>query len=74
MEAGDLACVEDVLGRDFAIVQEGETVLSDLWFELQARRLAEQTGVALDDDLRQRVRAELKPPSRIDFRSVDEVE
>lgn len=72
MELGDLQAVEEVLQRDYSIVQEGETVLTDLWFELQARRQAAQTGQPLTDDLRQKVKAECAPPSRIDFRSVNE--
>jgi hypothetical protein len=70
--AGDLEAVEQVLERDFASVQEGETVLSDLWFELQARKLAAATGQPLTDALRQQARQQFPPPARIDFRSIGE--
>jgi hypothetical protein len=69
---GNLDAVEQVLQREFAVVREGETMLSDLWFEVQARRQAEKTGQQLTEDLRQKVRSELQPPARIDFRSFDE--
>ena len=36
------------LQREYAVVREGETMLSDLWFELQARRLAAQDRPAAD--------------------------
>jgi len=68
----DLDAVEQVLAIEYAGVREGETVLSDLWFELQARKTARQSGRALDEDLRRAVRKTCPPPSRIDFRSFNE--
>jgi tetratricopeptide (TPR) repeat protein len=69
---GDLDAVEAVLQRDFAVVREGEIVLTDLWFELQARREAARSGRALDAALREQVRQLYPPPARIDFRSINE--
>ena len=57
---GDLAAVEQVLQHEYAVVREGETTLSDLWFELHAR----QFGIS-----RQEAQALYPPPARIDFRS-----
>lgn len=65
---GDLAGVEEILDHEFATVREGEVTLTDLWFAVQARRIAEAEGVPLDDDLHRRVRRELEPPRRLDFR------
>ena len=73
MELGELEVVERVLSREFAVIQEGETVLTNLWFELQARKVAAQTGQRLDLSLRRKVKTEYIPPARIDFRSVNEV-
>jgi len=73
MELGELDVVERILEREFAVVQEGETVLTDLWFELQARKVAALTSQPLDRLLRQKIKTEYKPPSRIDFRSINEV-
>jgi hypothetical protein len=73
MQLGNLDAVEQVLQRNYAVVREGEITLSDLWFELHARRLSAQTGEPLTQALRQKVRAELKPPARIDFRSFNEI-
>lgn len=69
---GDLEAVEEVLAIEYAGVREGETVLSDLWFELQAQRTAQQSGRALDEALRREVRKACPPPARIDFRSFNE--
>lgn len=71
MELDDLPVLEEVLARQYAVVREGETVLSDLWFELHARRESARTGRPLDDDLRREVRQLFPPPSRIDFRSIE---
>ncbi len=72
LELGFLDEVEPVFEWEFAVIREGQTLLSDLWFELQAHRLSAKTGQALTPELRQKVRAEYKPPAHIDFRSVDE--
>jgi tetratricopeptide (TPR) repeat protein len=60
MALGDLASVEEVLRREYAVIREGETTLTDLWFELHARR----TGCSLEE-----ARTLYPPPPGIDFRS-----
>jgi hypothetical protein len=47
-------------------------VLSDWWFEMQARLEARRSGRALDDALRKETRQTCPPPARIDFRSHNE--
>ena len=69
---GDLQAVEAVLARDFAVIREGETMLTDLWFEVQARRLAEKNHVPMSAELLREVRRHETPPARIDFRSFSE--
>ncbi len=73
MQLGDLEAVEQVLQREYAVVREGESLLSDLWFELQVRRISAQNGEPLSEALRQKVRKERQPPARIDFRSFNEM-
>lgn len=72
IQLNDLDAVEQVLDRRYAEIREGETTLSDLWFELHARREAQRTGRPLDDSLRQEIRGHFPPPSHIDFRSFNE--
>lgn len=72
LQLGDLDAVEQALQREYATVREGETVLTDLWFELHARREAQRSGGAVDDALREAVRLRYPPPARIDFRSFNE--
>jgi tetratricopeptide (TPR) repeat protein len=75
LELGMLDKVEQILGgddepgREFAVIQEGQTLLTDLWFELQARKISFQTGEPLSEKVRRKVKLELVPPRRIDFRS-----
>lgn len=73
LELGLLEQVEPVFERDFAVIREGQTLLSDLWFELQARQRAARTGAPLDEAMRKAVRRECPPPAHIDFRSVNEL-
>ncbi len=70
LDAGDLARVEGILrgGIEVPDMREGEVMLSDLWYGMHERRLAAAEGVALDDELRRRVRSECPPPADIDFR------
>ena len=69
LERSDLNMVEAVLKREFAVVREGETQLTDIWFEMRARQVAAETGQQLDDTLRQEVKRRYPPPASIDFRS-----
>lgn len=58
----------DLLNYDFANIREGETSLSDLWVEVQARRIGEEEGLKMSEDLRRRALAECPPPANLDFR------
>ncbi|NLF22051.1 MAG: DUF5107 domain-containing protein [Lentisphaerae bacterium] len=49
-------------------IREGETILSDTWFALAARRLALETGLPVDDALRTRARQTYPLPPHLDFR------
>lgn len=53
---------------DVANIREKETILSDLWFGWQARRVARERGVKVDEELNRLVRREFPPPPRFDFR------
>ena len=65
----DLDAAEALLDRiELEDVREGENPLTDLWFAIQAKRLAAAEGVPIDDALRQRVRRTLHPPKHLDFR------
>jgi len=59
----------DKLFRDLEIhdLREGEISLSDIWYDLQARRAAQRDNVPVDDKLRERIRAECPPPYRLNF-------
>ena len=71
LQQNDLDALEEVLGREYAVVREGEVTMTDLWFELHARREAQRLGKPLDEDLRNEVKKRFPPPAHIDFRSVE---
>lgn len=73
LELGDLPAVEDVLARDYAVIREGETLLTDLWFEVHARRLAQERQVEYTPELLREVKRHTTPPARIDFRAFNEM-
>jgi len=68
LELGDLAVVESVLQREYAVIREGETELTDLWADMWIRRLAAQTGQPVDCFQRREILEKYPPPSTIDFR------
>jgi hypothetical protein len=57
-----------VLQHEFATIRESEVSLSDLWFEMHTRRLAQEEGMPADDALRARVEHDFPPPTVIDYR------
>lgn len=65
----DLDQAESILG-DLVVPDlcESETSLSDLWFELQEKRLAARENRPIDAELKKRARREYPPPERLDFR------
>ena len=71
LKIGDLAHAEKILlDKDLVVpdIREGELMLSDTWYGLQAQRAAMETGVPVDDALLARVRKECPPPKNLDFR------
>jgi len=70
VQLGNLDEVEPLFQQTFATIREGETTLTDIWFEYHARRFA--AGKPGDDALRARARKEFPPPKPIDFRMITE--
>lgn len=68
LHENDLETLESLLDHEYETISEGETTLTDLWFAMHERRLAQQEGIAIDESLRARVRREFPPPAHIDFR------
>ena len=68
LDTGDLIKADQMLNGsiELADVREGEIMLTDLWFRMQAIKLG-GTGEA-DDPLLAQVRKTAKPPAHLDFR------
>ncbi len=71
LELGDLDPVDKILRHEFAVIREGETELTDIWFELIYRRYVASNDLPLDEKTRQEIRLSHQPPLHIDFRSVN---
>ncbi|MGI6609505.1 MAG: DUF5107 domain-containing protein [Limnochordia bacterium] len=69
-ETGDFEKAEGLLRSDIELsdLREGEVVLSDLWYAIQEQRVAGAEGIAVDENLRRRVRRESPLPPHLDFR------
>jgi tetratricopeptide (TPR) repeat protein len=52
-------------------LREGDTALTDMWFEIQARKLAKEKETSYGPELLQQVKKELVPPKQLDFRMAD---
>lgn len=70
LAVGDLARATHVFESGLVVedLREGDLTLDVLWNELQARRLSEALGRAVDDTLRRRARDERPIPPEFDFR------
>jgi hypothetical protein len=66
----DLAFAEAALHAEYASIREGARDLSDLWFGLQAKRIAARSGMSCADAM-VAVMASCPPPYHIDFRIVE---
>lgn len=66
-ERGDDAFLEELFRRPLAYIKEGETRLVDIWYAMQARRLAKERGIPVDAALEAEVRKTCPPPPAIDF-------
>lgn len=74
LSLGRLDEAERVLLGDLVIpdLREGHVLLSDLWYDLQAQRLAVRSGGPVTDALRETVRRTLPLPAHLDFRQAAE--
>jgi tetratricopeptide (TPR) repeat protein len=68
VELGEYGFVETIFNRELAVIQEGETTLTDVWFKAEARKLAQARGVPCTDQLIEEAKKTLTPPKNIDFR------
>ncbi|MBE0698037.1 MAG: DUF5107 domain-containing protein [Anaerolineaceae bacterium] len=67
----DLKSVEEVLSREYSVIREGETSLTDLWFDLQALKETGKPWNKLPVIDQQEIARRCPPPARIDFRSAN---
>ena len=70
-----LDIAEELIMRDHATIREGENSLTDMWFELCAKKMAAAEGIdpaALDkaelEKLKEKAEEDCPPPRSIDFR------
>jgi tetratricopeptide (TPR) repeat protein len=70
---GDLHVVEEFFERplDIVDIREGELSLSEMWFDLQAAKLAAAEGKPADEAAIRRLRLQCPPPPGFDFRMSD---
>jgi tetratricopeptide (TPR) repeat protein len=71
LQLGHFEFLAKIFTRTFAQIREGETTLVAIWFEHQAILEAQHLGVAVDDQLREKVRHSTRPPKNIDFRMIE---
>jgi tetratricopeptide (TPR) repeat protein len=73
LETGNLDGIDGLFDREYATIREGEVTLTDLWFALHERKLADAEKLPIDDVLRKHVRQNFPPPENIDFRIISEI-
>jgi tetratricopeptide (TPR) repeat protein len=68
LELGDYATVERLVHHEYAVVREGESELTDLWFRMWYQRTS--PDAPLNDAEKAAVRQQYPPPTHIDFRMI----
>lgn len=68
LELGEYGSLEPILRREYAVVQEGETGLTDVWFDMWSRKLYEEKWQTLDIEKKAHIQSLYPPPEMIDFR------
>jgi hypothetical protein len=68
VELGEYGFIQTILGRELAVIQEGETTLTDIWFKAEAQRIAKERAVPYSEQLFEEAKKTLTPPKNIDFR------
>jgi tetratricopeptide (TPR) repeat protein len=68
VEVGEYGFIGNIFNRELAVIQEGETTLTDIWFKAEAQKLAKTRGVPYTEELLGEVKKTLTPPKNIDFR------
>jgi hypothetical protein len=69
LELGDLQMTRKMLEAEYAVVREGETELTDIWFDICYKQHVLETNQPLDAETRRMVQRLNPPPTSIDFRS-----
>lgn len=57
-----------VINREFASIREGETSITDMWFQVQAQQLAKERNQPYTPQLLDEVTRTMTPPEAIDMR------
>jgi hypothetical protein len=68
VELGEYGFLEGIFNRELAVIQEGETTLTDIWFKAEAQKIAKGRGIPYTEKLVEEARKTLTPPKNIDFR------
>jgi hypothetical protein len=68
VEVGEYDFIENIFNRELAVIQEGETTLTDIWFRVKAQKLAKERGVPCTEAFVEELKKTLTPPKNIDFR------
>jgi len=68
LETGHLDFVAGIFEHEYAVIREGEVLLTELWFKYNAKMLARQRGVKYSSELIEECKKLYPPPRRIDFR------
>ncbi|REE80145.1 uncharacterized protein DUF5107 [Paenibacillus taihuensis] len=70
LELGHDAFMEKLFATEFAVIREGETLIIELWYAYNAKKLAVQQGVELTKERIEEAKVLFPPPSPIDFRTI----
>lgn len=68
LETDHLDFVAGIFEHEYAVIREGEVLLTELWFKYNAKMLAKQRGITYSSELIEECKKLYPPPRRIDYR------
>ncbi|MDG0790069.1 hypothetical protein OMP38_03780 [Cohnella ginsengisoli] len=67
------AFLDHLFAAEFAVIREGETLIVDLWYQYNARKMAQARNIELTPELMEEVTRNCPPPRNIDFRLIEAI-
>lgn len=71
LELGNDEFMKELFSKEFAVLREGETLIVELWYEYNAKKLARERMMDVTEDIMREAKIKFPPPVNMDFRVIE---